>query len=119
MKYCTALAALFAAVSAEDQNPGAIFNGCYTDPNHPQGWRWISFTDQYYYIGKGTVQGSDTGPTQEWTLPAVAEQGDAAPEISVDFSPKGGPADFPGTWSAEKGGIAWSDGNFWPRTSDD
>ena len=39
--------------------------------------------------------------------------------IFVDFSPKGGPADFMGYFETEGGeGIRWSDGNKWPKVSD-
>ena len=117
MKYFPALVALIGAVSAEE---GDIFVGCYTDPNHPQGWRWVSFEEEFDQDGAriGTCDGSDTGPTQEWSLPATASQSGTTDKIVIDFSSKGGPSDLSGVWDAEKVGITWSDGNTWPKTTD-
>ena len=94
---------------------GDIFDGRYTDPNHPDGYRWISFGDQIEDDKRaGSCVGSDTGhDKQEYDLPASASGED---EITVDFSPKGGPADFKGVWDEVAFGIKWSDGNMWPRT---
>ena len=118
MKYFTALVALVATATAKE---GDIFTGCYTDTNHPQGWRWVSWTDTYEADGDriGTCDGSDTGVKQEWSLPASASESGSTNSIVIDFSSKGGPSDLTGTWDAPKEGILWSDGNVWPKTTDD
>ena len=116
MKYF-ALAMTIAAATAG--KVGDVFIGCYTDPNHPDGYRWVSFTSTIDKTGAriGECAGSDTGKVQEWDLPATAMQTDMADQIIIDFSSKGGPSDLAGVWDAAADGITWSDGNTWPKTN--
>ena len=105
------------------EGEGAIFNGRYSDPNHPDGFRVISIDgeiDPENGLREGTCKGSDTSSTEvDYTLPAKAGYMRIYDTIFVDFSPKGGPADFMGYFETEGGaGIRWSDGNKWPKVDD-
>ena len=99
---------------------GSIFDGRYTDPNHPDGYRVISITGEENPetgLSDGTVVGSDTSSTEpDYTLPAMAGRSqDEFDIIFIDFTPKGGPKDFEGTWDND--GILFVDGNKWPKAS--
>ena len=117
MKYF-ALAATIGLAAARAK-VGDVFIGCYTDPNHPDGYRWISFfsTVDKKEARTGECMGSDTGKVQEYDLPATAMQTDMADQIIVDFSSKGGPSDLAGVWDESVDGITWSDGNSWPKAN--
>ena len=103
---------------------GSIFDGRYSDPNHPEGFREIKIdgdVDPNTGFQSGTCVGSDTSSTEpDWTLTAKAGQTETFDEIVIDFSPKGGPADFIGRFESEGGeGIRWlADNNKWPKVSD-
>lgn len=56
-----------------------------------------------------TVDGLFDGAPQ-----LLAAIDDAKGQILVDFSPVGGPKDYPGV-STAKGGISWPDGKVWPK----
>ena len=114
MKY-TFVSSLFAALATAEM--GDIFIGCYTDPNHPDGYRVITFTQNYNWGYRvGSCDGSDTGKVQEYSLPAASREDET---IEIDFSSKGGPSDLIGTWNHDATGIEWSDGNIWPMVGDD
>ena len=54
----------FPKARGADEAIGEVFIGCYTDPNHPAGYRFISFTDTIVDgKRKGTCDGSDTSKT--------------------------------------------------------
>ena len=78
----------------------SVFNGRYTDPNHPDGFRVVNITDTVDPItgrAVGLVVGSDTSSTQlEFTLPAYAKRVQDTDYIYIDFTPKGGPKDLQG-----------------------
>lgn len=99
---------------------GIVFEGCYTDPNHPAGYRVIKMHDQRYEdFRMGECVGSDTDTDEKpYRIPAESWRDDGGDKISIDFRPKGGPAWIIGTWSTEKRGIVWEDGNLW-STNDD
>ena len=99
----------------------SIFEGRYSDPNHPEGFRVISITGDLNTetgLRDGTCVGSDRRSTEiDYTLPAMAGRSqDESDVIVIDFSPKGGPKDLKGTFEID--GIRWSDGNKWPKVSD-
>lgn len=91
----------------------AKFSGEYSDPNHPDCPREI------YSETRGTalVIGSDSalgdgyacdGTTDvSWGPLSAIIDGD---DITVDFSPKGGPSDLGGEKSSDD--IIWDDGNL-------
>ena len=121
MKFAQCLSALTlaAGVMAGD-DVGAIFDGRYTDSNHPDGFRVVSIDgelDPTTQFRAGTCVGSDTNPTvADYTLPARAGKNDDGTDIIyIDFSPKGGPKDFEGRWDTD--GILFIDGNKWPKVS--
>lgn len=83
--------------------------GFYTDPNHYMegtftGTRFVSCPSG----GIVTLVGTDDGD-HFWAVPGTYS-GDS---ITVDFSSKGGPSDFGGTY--KDGVISWADGNKWSR----
>jgi len=85
-----------------------------TDPNHYKGQnlagtRIISDTNGQKSGSVIWVAGSDDGSTF-WAVPGKWEDKSAS-KLMVDFSSKGGPADFKGDVSSE--GIKWQDGNQW------
>jgi hypothetical protein len=84
--------------------------GKYADKKHPGCYREI-FAD-------GTVKGEDGDPgcgartvTRAWTLAGVIDVNDES--IFIDFSPKGGPANFLGVRVDE--GVKFPDGNVWKK----
>ena len=82
----------------------SVFEGEYTDPNHPDGLRKISVK------GKDvTLVGTDSAGGKQWVLQAKESEG----TIFVDFSPKGGPKDLLGVY--DNGAIKWPDGNSWTK----
>lgn len=83
--------------------------GFYTDLNHYKdgtfsGTRFISGP----VSGIVTIVGTDDGD-HFWAVPATYDGN----QIVADFSSKGGPSDFSGTYGETK--ITWQDGNSWKR----
>lgn len=95
---------------------GDGFGGFYVDPNHHRagsfaGTRFISDELGLSRSTTLTLVGSDDG-LAFWTL-SGAWTDQAAGVLTVDFSPKGGPSNLTGVWSA--GVITWQDRNRWTR----
>ena len=87
----------------------SVFDGTFSDPNHPNGFRRISVKK-----GVATIVGKDEPQDKkEWQLKASVTPGTR--EMLVDFSPKGGPKDLLAKWSPTKNGIEFPDGNVWPK----
>ena len=87
----------------------SVFDGTFSDPNHPNGFRRISVKK-----GVATIVGKDEPQDKkEWKLKASVTPGTR--EMLVDFSPKGGPKDLLAKWSPTKNGIEFPDGNVWPK----
>lgn len=95
---------------------GKIFEGKYSDPNHPGGYREITMLDEWEgdFRKATVVGGKGKGEPEKFTLKAkVSKKADGKEYILIDFSPKGGPKDFEGCW--EKDGIRFpKDNNKWP-----
>jgi hypothetical protein len=120
-----ATAALVGAPSAAQAvTDASVLTGTYTDPvNHPGGTRTIELTG----TGFGGFQlakitgGGGKGEPESFTLngmisPCPGRKPGAELCITIDFSPKGGPADFGGYWDPDAKGIRFpADGNFWPK----
>jgi len=93
---------------------GSNAGGLYTDPGHYKagtfaGTRMLSSGDASG--GALAVVGSNDGATF-WSVPG--RFGDkAGRKLVVDFSPRGGPLDLLGAYSAGK--IGWMDGNAWTQ----
>ena len=102
----------------EKESIGKVFEGKYSDPNHPGGYREITMTDEWEgdFRKAICVGGKGKGEPEHFTLKAkVSKKGDGTVFIIIDFTPKGGPKDFEGVW--EKDGIRFpKDNNKWPQT---
>lgn len=86
--------------------------GLYTDPRHHNGERGSLAGTRMLSDAEGgavRVVGTDDGAAW-WALTGAA---DGEGGLTVDFSPKGGPADLKGAVSDGK--ITWPDGNAWSR----
>ena len=110
---------------------GSVFVGTYSDPMHPGGVRSISLSSTKlgpYQLAK-VIGGGGEGEPTNYELPAMVSPVPGkkdAWQITIDFSPKGGPKDFTGYWDSdgikfpptprqiERGNTA---GNKWPKTS--
>lgn len=90
--------------------------GFYHDPNHFKEGSWGGtrmISDDYGSLPTNTLTliGSDDG-VKFWTI--LGQWTDKSKgELSVDFSPKGGPPRLAGVLSS--GRITWTDGNGWSR----
>ena len=97
---------------------GCDYIGDYTDPNHPLGHRTITLLDEMDGDKRrAQCEGNDDGVSPDYILPAWIN---ADMSIIIDFSPKGGPANFNG--SMTDAGLTFEDGNTWPvvpRTRED
>jgi len=94
---------------------GSSIGGLYQDPNHLKrhswsGFRMISDEQGDTKTDGLTLVGSDDG-THFWMLKGA--KGPSDNMITIDFSPKGGPASLKGT--VADGAIKWSDGNTWTK----
>lgn len=92
--------------------------GDYADPNHPGCARAVTVTSETtgYVTGADAAGGEGAecdGETDVAWGPLNATLADTT--IVVDFSPKGGPSDLTGTYSADTPGITWEDGNVWTQ----
>lgn len=103
-----------------------VVEGTYTDPiNHPGGTRTIKLTG----TGLGEYQlakvngGGGKGEPKNYSLdamvaPCAKARASSGQEvcITIDFTPKGGPANFGGFYDEKEKGIRFPvDGNFWPK----
>ena len=97
---------------ADAFNPNDI-TGAYDDPFHPGCDRFFKVLDD---TTKGEVTGNDKEDgSKPWGPYNATINGTT---VVVDFSPKGGPKDLTGEYSApagEKAGITWADGNRWTK----
>lgn len=109
----------------------SVFEGTYTDPMHPGGTRTITLQGTRvgpYQLAK-IVGGGGEGEPASFELPAMVSPAPGKKEdawqITIDFSPKGGPKDFTGYW--DNGGIRFpptprqiergnTGGNRWPKS---
>ena len=118
----SALFASLASVCTAGLWPSIKFGGTYSDPNHPDCPRTITPTGPVFAEVRGDdpITGTTCSATNEeaWGPLSASIDGD---QIVVDFSPKGGPSDLTGSYAFDKlancHGIAWDDGNFWPKTN--
>lgn len=109
----------------------SVFVGTYTDPIHPGGTRTISLSSTKLgpFQLANIVGGGGEGEPISYELPAMVSPApgkQGAWQITIDFSPKGGPKDFTGYWDGdgikfpptprqlERGNTV---GNRWPKVS--
>jgi len=91
------------------------FGGYFRDPKHYKegtfaGSRFVTSRAGDWESEDITLIGSDDGKNF-WTLHGKQDQSRC--DISVDFSPKGGPANLSGKYEANTLAIVWADTNFW------
>ena len=94
----------------------SVFNGKYSDPNHPGCLRGI---ERVRSTTKAKVFGEDGTPgcqadgqkeTKKWELEGELR---GENEILIDFSKKGGPKNLLGKWTGS--GVLFPDGNTWSK----
>lgn len=105
-----------AAVAAAPQRSiaaGAVsYQGVYTDPTHPKGYRVLTGD-----AAEATMQLQDDPGGTVYTIP-IRVKSDGSTELLIDFSVKGGPADVPGVLGSDAKGVAtltFPDGNVWKK----
>lgn len=101
-----------AICSGRDQD-ACDFEGSWSDPNHPDGFRTL-VNGVKGYPTEGLLTGSDNKDGSE---PFKIKYTVTGHDINIDFSVKGGPKDVPGKY--EDGKIVFPDGNKWSRTSEE
>jgi hypothetical protein len=117
---------LYGGATAAD---ASVFAGTYTDPAHPGGKRTLTLQSTRlgpYQLAR-IVGGGGEGEPAIYELPAMVSPTPGKKgswQITIDFSPKGGPKDFTGYWDGdgikfpptpgqiERGNTA---GNKWPK----
>ena len=99
-----------------EENASSVFNGKYSDPNHPGCLRGI---ERVRSTTKAKVFGEDGTPgcqadgqkeTKKWELEGELR---GENEILIDFSKKGGPKNLLGKWTGS--GVLFPDGNTWSK----
>ena len=95
MKTFTVLAGAFALAAAE---LGDVFDGCFPDPDHPDGWRYIEMWEKHdpklgrWGISYGSEHDPEKGP--EWNWPVWTNKVENTETITMNKSSTGGPAAF-------------------------
>jgi len=86
------------------------FQGFYTDPGHPKGYRVVRLTGK----GKAVVELQDDPKGEVLNIAAkVVEKKGEDTKILIDFSVKGGPKDVTAVY--KDGNLVFPDGNKWPK----
>ena len=94
----------------ENFDPSSAVEGTYTDPNHPGGYRKISFTDD---AGDLDIEVIDKPNGKLIMTKGYALFIDGKINIKMDLSPKGGPDDLLGIYDNDN--IYFTDGNSWTK----
>lgn len=90
--------------------------GRYSDPNHPAGFRTVVVSSEGAQGDDAssivTIAGNDNAPTGvEWTVLGHLRIESDSILLTIDFSPKGGPANVLAVFDGS--GLRFSDGNRW------
>ena len=93
----------------------SVFNGKYSDPNHPgclRGIERVRSTTKAKVFGEDGTPGcqADGQETKKWELEGELR---GENEILIDFSKKGGPKNLLGKWTGS--GVLFPDGNTWSK----
>ena len=93
----------------------SVFNGKYSDPNHPgclRGIERVRSTTKAKVFGEDGTPGcqADGQETKKWELEGELR---GENEILIDFSKKGGPKNLLGKWTGN--GVLFPDGNTWSK----
>ena len=96
------------------ESSSSVFNGRYSDPNHPGCLRGIEVhakTSSARVFGEDGTPGCSAGEkTKKWELEGELR---GKEEILIDFSKKGGPKNLLGKWTGS--GVLFPDGNTWSK----
>ena len=97
------------------ENASSVFNGKYSDPNHPgclRGIERVRSTTKAKVFGEDGTPGcqADGRETKKWELEGELR---GENEILIDFSKKGGPKNLLGKWTGS--GVLFPDGNTWSK----
>lgn len=98
----------------------ASFQGVFSDPKHPKGYRVL--------VAKGSSSAimtlsdgkpKDGSEAKLFNLPVKVKQDkkEGRTLLTFDFSPKGGPKDMTGILSADGNSIKFPDGNTWKKNT--
>lgn len=105
------------ANAAPTDNPAALkYNGVYTDPKHPKGYRVLIGSTK-----SATIKLQDDPSAEAYNLPVqvqMSTEEDEVKQFLFDFGPKGGPAHVVGVYSKDREGIpviSFPDGNAWKK----
>lgn len=98
-----------------DENASSsVFNGKYSDPNHPgclRGIERVRSRTKAKVFGEDGTPGCQAGQeTKKWELEGELR---GENEILIDFSKKGGPKNLLGKWTGS--GVLFPDGNTWSK----
>merc|ERR1712129_33830 len=103
-------------VSSKNNGPDIQYQGVFTDPKHPKGYRVL--------IGNGksaSMQLQDDPKGELYSLPVKVKMNSKTKvtELSFDFSPKGGPKDIVATLggSGDTTTLTFPDGNIWKQNT--
>ena len=105
--------ALSSGATITTESSSSVFNGRYSDPNHPGCLRGIevrSKTSARVFGEDGTPGCSAGEKTKKWELEGELR---GKEEILIDFSKKGGPKNLLGKWTGS--GVLFPDGNTWSK----
>ena len=95
--------------------PADGIEGRYSDPNHPSGFRTVVVSTRAHGDDLSsivTIAGNDNAPAGvEWTLFGRLRIESDTILLTVDFSPKGGPANAVALYDGS--GLQFTDGNRW------
>lgn len=101
------------------------YQGVYSDPNHPEGYRIIMVSSSSGKKGGATTMTFSDGVAKDApegteaktykNIPVVMKEG--SNELVFDFSFKGGPKGVVGTLSSDKQSITFPDGNTWTKNA--
>lgn len=99
----------------ENASSSSVFNGKYSDPNHPgclRGIERVRSTTKAKVFGEDGTPGcqADGRETKKWELEGELR---GENEILIDFSKKGGPKNLLGKWTGS--GVLFPDGNTWSK----
>ena len=117
MRGFTVLAATCALAAAD--KIGDVFDGCYPDPEHPIGWRYIEMWERYdaekgrWGVSYGSIHDPELGP--EWNWYVWANKYGDTDTIQMDQSSTGGSKALNGSWDKETNSIKWDDGQVWTK----
>jgi len=104
-----------AAVAAVPQRSiaadGVSYQGVFTDPKHPKGYRVLTGD-----ASKAMMQLQDDPGGTVYNIP-IKVKSDVNTQLTIDFSVKGGPANVPGVIGSDKGitTLTFPDGNMWKK----